>query len=100
MKTIVLATAFVLSGISTFATAPFTLKSSPVMEFRLQEEFKEIKSDQLPQAVKDALAADYPSAFLDKAYVNDAEQYKLDLIIDEVGLTVYADKEGNWIDKE
>ena len=99
MKKVILTAAIVLGGLSTYAMASPALNQTDEIVINVQDEFKEIKASELPQAVKDALAADFPTANLGKAYVNAEQENKLDLIIDETATTVYADKDGNWIDK-
>ncbi|MBO3099711.1 hypothetical protein [Gelidibacter pelagius] len=102
MKKVVLTVAIVLGGLSTYATSAFPMNQTEKFELVAQEEYKEIKAEALPQAVKDALAKDFPTAALDKAYVSEKQEleYKLDLTIEGEILTVYADKDGNWIEKE
>lgn len=99
MKRLVLAVAIVFGGLTTFATSVYSTSLINTV-ITVQDEFTEIDPDDLPQAVKDALAADFPSATLDRAYVNDAQQYRLEIIVDGAASTIYADEEGNWIDKE
>ncbi|PIB30873.1 hypothetical protein BFP77_03605 [Maribacter sp. 4U21] len=62
-------------------------------------DFTEISTSALPQAVMDAFTADFPSATLNKAYVNEEGQYKLE-ITNEDGSTaaLYADAEGKWLE--
>ncbi|MEO9076719.1 MAG: hypothetical protein ABI263_05425 [Gelidibacter sp.] len=100
MKKVVLTVAIVLGGLSTYATSAFPMNTTDKIEIVAQEEFKEIKAETLPQAVKDALATDFQTATLDKAYVNDKQEYKLEITLDGAASTVYADKDGNWIEKE
>ncbi|MCK0123063.1 hypothetical protein MWU76_01490 [Gelidibacter sp. F2691] len=100
MKKVILSAAIVLGGLSSFATPTFTTTQSDAVVMIAQEEYKEIKAEDLPQAVKDALAADFQNATLDKAYVNEKLEYKLELTVEETATTVYADKDGNWIEKE
>lgn len=102
MKKVVLTVAIVLGGLSTFATSAFAMNQTSQIELIAQEEYKEIKAEGLPQAVKDALAKDFPTATINKAYVSEKQvlEYKLDLTIDGEPLTVFADKDGNWIEKE
>lgn len=99
MKKVVL-TAIVLGGLSTFATSAMTLIQTDEVIMTAQEEFKEIKTEELPQTVKDALAADFQTATLDKAYVSAKQEYKLEITVDGAASTVYADKDGNWIEKK
>lgn len=100
MKKIVLAAAIVLGGFTTFATSAFAMNHTDAIVITAQEEYKEIKAEELPQAVRDALARDFETATLDKAYVNAKQEYKLDIIVDGAASTLYADKDGNWIEKE
>lgn len=100
MKKIVLTVAIVLGGLSTYATPTFPMDQTKKIELVAQEDFKEIKAETLPQAVKDALAKDFQTATLNKAYVNDKQEYKLEITLDGAASTVYADKDGNWIEKE
>ena len=50
--------------------------------------------------MKDALEEDFSTATLDKAYVNDEQEYKLEITVDGATSILYADKDGNWIEKE
>lgn len=98
MKKVLLSAAIVLGGLSSFTASAFTMNNLDEVVIVNQQEFKEINVNDLPQAVKDALAADFENATLDKAYVNDKEQYKLDISVEGMSSTVYADKDGNWIE--
>ncbi|WP_027125564.1 hypothetical protein [Gelidibacter mesophilus] len=102
MKKVVLTAAIILGGLSTYATTEFSPNQTEGIDITVQEEYKEIKAETLPKAVKDALAKDFPSATLDKAYVKEVKQveYKLEITVDGAAATVYADKDGNWIKKE
>ncbi|MGY5353419.1 hypothetical protein [Wenyingzhuangia sp. IMCC45467] len=97
MKKIILSIAILASGISTYAmynnVAPATVVSVVV-----NEEFTEIAVDKLPEAITNAVKKDFAGATLDKAYVNTKGQYKLELSADGATSTVYADKEGNWLE--
>lgn len=64
-----------------------------------QDEFSEIEASELPAAVTDAVATNYPSATIDKAYTNEAGQFKLEVSLEDgTNGTLYADAEGNWIE--
>ncbi|GEM_PF-255657 len=65
----------------------------------LQDEFSAIDNSELPAAVTDAFAKDFPDAQITKAYVNQEGQYKLEVTKQDGSTTeLYADSEGNWID--
>ncbi len=100
MKKVVLTAAIVLGGLTTFATSAFAISQTDEIIMTVQDDYKEIKTDSIPQAVKDALAADFQTATLNKAFVNHKQEYKLEITVDGAASIVYADKDGNWIEKE
>lgn len=64
-----------------------------------QDDFSEIETSNLPEAVATAVSTDYPSGAISKAYVNKQEQYKLEVKLEDGTTgTLYADKDGNWIE--
>lgn len=97
MKKLILSFAIVLGSFSTFATAPTLLRSENIDI--VQEDFKQIANEELPEAVKTALKTSYPDAKLDKAYINSNKEYKLEITVMDQKATVYADANGNWIKK-
>jgi|SRR5690606_28038393 len=99
MKKLILASAFVLGGLSTFVTPTVLAQSTVEKEIIIEDNFKEIKTSELPAAVSDALKNDFPTATLNKAYVNDKQEYKLKITVEGTESVVYADKDGNWIKK-
>jgi hypothetical protein len=72
-----------------------------VMEMGIsQDKFSEIKAADLPEAVTKAIADYYPTAAINKAYVNNSQQFKLDIVLKEGKRgTIYADKDGDWIER-
>lgn len=63
------------------------------------DDFSEIALSEVPQPVMDAIAKNFPTANLDKAYTNEEGQFKLDLSLEDgTSGSVYADKDGNWLD--
>ncbi len=64
-----------------------------------QNDFSEVAPDELPESVTDAVSKNYPTASIDKAYVNEANQYKLEVSLEDgTAGTLYADENGNWIE--
>ncbi|HET8737805.1 MAG TPA: hypothetical protein VFM69_14520 [Pricia sp.] len=64
-----------------------------------QGEFSEVAAEELPESVTAAVSKNYPTASIDKAYVNDAKQYKLEVSLEDgTAGTLYADENGNWIE--
>lgn len=98
MKNLFLSAAIVLGGLTSFAsTSP--IQNSIVKTITIQDEYTEIKLEEVPAAVTDALKKAYPDAVLSKAYKNTASQYKLDVTVgDKVG-SLYANADGSWIKK-
>lgn len=65
------------------------------------QDYKEVKASELPQAVKDAAAADFDGATISKAYVNAKGDYKIELTTaDAKQATAYANAKGEWIKNE
>jgi hypothetical protein len=98
MKKLILSAAILLGSMNTFAatTALINPIASSVV---IAEEFTEIKIEELPTAVTDALKKAYPDATISKAFVNEAKEYRLDVTVgDKVG-SLFADENGNWIQK-
>ena len=64
-----------------------------------QDDFSEIETTNLPEAIATAVSTEYPSGSISKAYVNKQEQYKLEVTLEDGTTgTLYADKDGNWIE--
>lgn len=98
MKKLILSAAIVLGSFSTFATT-LPISNNQTNATRVQDEYKEIKAEEVPDAVKTALKTGYPDAVIEKAYVNEKKEYKLDIAVGDQKATVYADATGNWIKK-
>ncbi len=99
MKNLILASVFTLVGLTAFAQESETAMATPEVTESTQDGFKAIALDKLPEAVNAAISKSYPTASLDKAYVNDKMQYKLEVSLqDGTKGTLYADNKGNWID--
>nr|WP_315221284.1 hypothetical protein [uncultured Flavobacterium sp.] len=98
MKNLFLSAAIILGGLTSFATtSPVTTTNAKTIV--LQDEYTEIKVEEVPAAVTDALKKAYPDAILSKAYKNAKSEYKLDVTVgDKVG-SLYANADGSWIKK-
>lgn len=98
MKNLFLSAAIVLGGLTSFAsTSPIT--NTIVKTISIQDEYTEIKLEEVPVAVTDALKKAYPDAVLSKAYKNAKTEYKLDVTVgDKVG-SLFANADGSWIKK-
>jgi hypothetical protein len=98
MKNLFLSAAIVLGSLSSFAsTSPSTETILKVVS--IQEEYTEIKLEELPEPITVALKKAFPSAVLSKAYKNAKSEYKLDVTVGEKVGSVYANADGTWIKK-
>ena len=98
MKNLFLSAAIVLGGLTSFAsTSPIT--NTIVKTISIQDEYTEIKLEEVPAAITEALKKAYPDAVLSKAYKNAKSEYKLDVTVgDKVG-SLFANADGSWIKK-
>ena len=97
MKKLILSAAILLGSLTSFASN-LPVHSNAVISI-IQEEYTEITADQLPEAVKDAIKISYPDAAIEKTYVNDKKEYKIEISVGDQKAAVYADADGNWIKK-
>lgn len=71
---------------------------------RAQEDFRQIEVQELPAEVQQAVERDFAGATIAEAYVKEHEgeqKFKLKVSTAEgEDKELYADAEGNWIDKE
>ncbi|MBO9582649.1 MAG: hypothetical protein J7574_00670 [Flavobacterium sp.] len=96
MKKLFLSAAIVLGSLTSFAsTSPIT--NTNVKVISIEDEYTEIKLEEVPAAVTEALKKAYPEAVITKAYKNEKAQYKLDVTVgDKVG-NLFANADGTWI---
>ncbi|MCX2681024.1 hypothetical protein OOZ15_13810 [Galbibacter sp. EGI 63066] len=100
MKKLVLVSAIALGSFASFAATPVIFHDGIAEDiYMIQEEYVEIEIAEVPQAITDKLAADYPGAELTKAYKNEASEYKLEVAVGEQTATLYANENGEWIEK-
>ena len=98
MKNLFLSAAIVLGSLTSFAsTSPIT--STIVKTISVQDEYTEIKLEELPAAVTEALKKAYPDAVLSKAYKNAKSEYKLDVTVGDKTGNLFANADGTWIKK-
>ncbi|MDQ1167746.1 hypothetical protein [Flavobacterium sp. SORGH_AS_0622] len=91
-----------LSAVILFGTMSIHANVLPVSEdsnttVLVQSEYTEVAADAVPAAVKTALQTAYPGAKLEKAFVNEKKEYKLDISVGDQKATVYSDVNGNWL---
>lgn len=98
MKKLILSAAIILGSFTTFAqtsVAPKTVTASQTVE----EKYTEIKLEEVPSAVLEALKKAQPEAIVEKAYINEKKEYKLDIKVGDQKSTVYTDAAGNLTKK-
>jgi len=98
MKNLFLSAAIILGGLTSFAsTSP--ISNTIVKTISIQDDYTEIKLEEVPAPITEALKKAYPDAVLSKAYKNTKSEYKLDVTVgDKVG-SLYANADGSWIKK-
>ncbi|WP_158839108.1 hypothetical protein [Polaribacter sp. L3A8] len=106
MKKLVLtvAVAILTGGVSVSAFANenniINNNSNQIITVVLNDGFKEVKVKELPEAVITAILKDFKTATIAKVYVNESEQYKIELTVDGTESVVYADKGGKWLQEK
>ena len=98
MKKLIMSAAVLLGSLSTFATVLPTQVASEKVIF-VSDEYTEIKIEEVPTAVTDALKKAYPDAVLTKAFINEKKEYKIEVKIADKEGALYADETGKWIQK-
>lgn len=98
MKKIILLAVFSFATIGTFSIEKN--QSEKCQQITLREEFKELSVDKLPTAVKEAVKKGFEKALIIKAYINEDNEYKLELQLEKVSQTVFIDENGYWLEKE
>ncbi|ALM08725.1 hypothetical protein SB49_13580 [Sediminicola sp. YIK13] len=99
MKKLFYVAALSLASLTAFAQNSAEANIGAGAEVSTQDNYTEIVSSELPEAVTAAIARDYPTAAVNKAYVNKDKHYKLELVLkDGASGTLYADQDGNWIE--
>jgi hypothetical protein len=101
MKKLIFVLALSLASFTSYAQEEATEAATEATEAvaATQDDFSEIAADELPEAVTAAVAKNYPTANIDKAFVNESKQYKLEVSLEDgTSGTLYADENGNWIE--
>ncbi len=102
MKKLMIAVA-ILVGTLTSINAQSSFKETPskAQVASSQDDYKEVKVSELPQAVKDAIAKDLEGVVVSKAYANEKGEFKLIVTTtDKLSKTLYANSKGEWIKKQ
>ncbi|SHI37043.1 hypothetical protein [Pseudozobellia thermophila] len=99
MKKLFITAVFALGSLTAFAQEEVEAVEENATEAVAQDDFSEVATEELPEAVTAAVSKNYPTATIDKAYKNEAKQYKLEVSLEDgTAGTLYADENGNWIE--
>jgi len=101
MKRIFVTAVFALGSLTAFAQEEATtaVEENTTEAVAEQDGFSEVAAEELPEEVTAAVAKNYPTASIDKAYVNEDMHYKLEVSLEDgTSGTLYADENGNWIE--
>ncbi|WP_348824031.1 hypothetical protein [Flavobacterium aestuarii] len=99
MKNLFLSAAIALGSLTSFAASTITIPVSTVQTISIGDEYTEIKLEELPSAVVEALKKAHPDAAITKAYKNEKSEYKLDVTIGGKTESLFANADGTWIKK-
>ena len=107
MKKLVLVTAMVLGTLTTTnaqsSLAGTSTEEAPTTLTQVsQDDYREVKISELPQAVKDAVAKDLEEAVVSKAFANEKGEFKLVVTAanGKEAKTLHINSKGEWIKKE
>lgn len=99
MKRLMLVAVMAFGTMTTIAQEVATAEIAITEVAVVQDDFAEVELTDLPEAVTAAVAKNYPTATISKAYINESAQYKLEVALEDgTSGTLYADAEGNWIE--
>ena len=99
MRKLMLVAVMAFATMTAFAQEEVSVEEVATEVIAAQDDFAELAVAELPEAVSAAVAKNYPTATINKAYTNEAAQYKLEVSLEDgTSGTLYADAEGNWIE--
>ena len=103
MKNLVLAAVLSMGSLTAFAqdanSSNQEVQKEATNVASVQDSFTEVEVSDLPEVITTAVTKNYPTSKINKAYVNEAKQYKLEVALqDGTTGTLYSDAKGNWID--
>lgn len=96
MKKLMVSVVIILGSLSIYAITNKSSQNIKIQE-NLQTEYTEVSLDTVPLVVKKALEKAYPGTKLEKAYINDKKEYKLEISLGDQKATVYTDVNGSWL---
>lgn len=98
MKKLILSAAIILGSFATFAQTSIPVKTA-ISTQTVEEKYTEIKLEEVPSSVILAIKTAKPEAVIEKAYINEKKEYKLEIKVGDQKSTVYTDAAGNLTKK-
>lgn len=99
MKKLILSAAILLGSLSAFANNINESQLISSIETIVQDEFTEIAVDAVPDAVKATVETVMAGAVIEKAYINENKEYKLDIKTVDQNTTIFTDASGAILKK-
>ncbi|MDB2606291.1 hypothetical protein N9Y48_00795 [Zobellia sp.] len=101
MKKLFITSVFALGSLTAFAQEEQATEAvETATEAVTQEEFSEVALEEVPEAVTAMVKTNYPSATIDKAHKNEANQYKLEVSLEDgTSGALIVDEEGNAVNQ-
>jgi hypothetical protein len=98
MKNLFLSAAIALGSL-TSGFASTAIPNTTVKTIYIGDEYAEIKLEEIPSPITEALKKSYPDAVVTKAYKNEKSEYKLDVTVGGKTGNLFANADGTWIKK-
>ncbi|MUH34213.1 hypothetical protein D9O36_00005 [Zobellia amurskyensis] len=101
MKKLFITSVFALGSLTAFAQEEqATEAQDTATEAVAQEEFSEVALEEVPEAVTAMVETNYPGATINAAHKNEANQYKLEVSLEDgTSGALIVDEEGNAIEQ-
>ncbi|MDO6818370.1 hypothetical protein [Zobellia sp. 1_MG-2023] len=102
MKKLFITSVFALGSLTAFAQEEQAAEAVEIAatEAVAQEEFSEVALEEVPEAVTAMVETNYPGATINKAHKNEANQYKLEVSLENgTSGALIVDEEGNAIEQ-
>ncbi len=101
MKKLFITSVFALGSLTAFAQEEqATEAQDTATEAVAQEEFSEVVLEEVPEAVTAMVETNYPGATINAAHKNEANQYKLEVSLEDgTSGALIVDEEGNAIEQ-
>jgi hypothetical protein len=105
MKKLILSAAIILGSFTAFAqeaTNPLSTGANAQTgqtASATQEEYTEVKLEEVPTAITEAIKKSFPDATIDKAFINANKEYKLEVTSGGKKGNLFTDANGKLVNK-